>query len=295
MFLDRARARSTRTAATYARELERLTAYVRKPLPQVTADDLQGYVAARAAAGARAPSSQAQIVAILRRFFRYACQLGYLRLNPAELLTAPRVPAGTELRWCTAPEVQAILAAADTVNSTAGLLCRFLALTGLRISEAAGVQWSDFLSDPLGNIGLTVVGKGRKRRTIRIRPDLWAHIQAFRRHRGLPTGLGTDAAPLFANRWQRPCSARYLRRLVAASVARAGIAKKASPHWFRHSFATLALAAGADLLKLQRDLGHSSVATTQTYLHVAQGLGQGTADLVPLRVASHPVADEPKS
>ena len=64
-------------------------------------------------------------------------------------------------------------------------------------------------------------------------------------------------------------------------MEQAGIGKAASPHWFRHSHATLALAGGASLVQVQRDLGHVSLQTTQKYLHLVHGLRQGSADFLP--------------
>lgn len=49
---------------------------------------------------------------------------------------------------------------------------------------------------------------------------------------------------------------------------------KGSAHWLRHSFATRLLAGGADLLTVQHLLRHESVATTQIYVQVADGLAR---------------------
>ncbi len=271
--------RSPATAAKYRRELARFRAAVPQPLHAVTFGDLHRYVESRT--GLRAPASQALAVAILRSFFRFCLRLGYLPLNPADLLEPPRVPCTSDLRWCLPDELAAILAAADRLNPTAGLLCAVLALTGLRIAEAAGIRWSAFLRDPHGNVGLRVIGKGGKERTLKVRPDLWRRITAARRARGLSEEPGSGGnEPLFPNRWGRPCSVTYLRRLVGQAARAAGVAKPVSPHWFRHSHATLALAGGASLLQVQRDLGHASLAVTQRYLHLAQGLREGSADFV---------------
>ena len=78
-----------------------------------------------------------------------------------------------------------------------------------------------------------------------------------------------SANALFLNRFGGRLSQRSIQQKVRKYAAAVGLGSGVHTHTLRHSFATHLLEGGADLRVIQELLGHSSIATTEVYTHVA--------------------------
>jgi integrase len=138
------------------------------------------------------------------------------------------------------------------------LLVAFMGLAGLRVSEVCGIDVSDIHEDTV-----TVLGKGRKRRTVPLAPEIQSALEQYQPPEGNRHLFGSIRDPK--------------RRLAPASVEQriprlatwAGIFEpRVTPHVLRHTFGSLMLAADPTALIPTRDLmGHESVETTNKYAH----------------------------
>jgi len=143
------------------------------------------------------------------------------------------------------------------------LLLLTLADTGIRISEALGVKWSDV---DLENGLITVMGKGRKSRTIPFSFELRRHLFKWKKE--------ADKRLVFSTRDGGNLMRRNMLRDEKRLLGKLGIVvPERSLHALRHTYAINALRRGASPFHIQRQLGHTDLTMTKRYCNL------NTADL----------------
>jgi site-specific recombinase XerD len=251
-----------------------------KPVSRITVADAANYLGSLSGLSA---ASRAHHISAVRSFLKYCQGQGIIPQTPLDALRRPRVAITSMNRYVTQVEAERLLVGAKEISSSCYLACAALLLTGLRVSELASAQWRHLFRDPEGRLGLLIVGKGGKERVVKVRDDLFALLCEERKRKRLPTKLdGRDHSPLLISRRRMPYTTRGLHKLVAGAAEAAGIDKPVSPHWLRHSFATLAAHGGAPAYQLQADLGHARLETSQRYVHWAKGLAESAVDALPI-------------
>ena len=124
----------------------------------------------------------------------------------------------------------------------------------LRVSELAGLTWSQVIPRETGEAQLALVGKGDKPRNILIPADLATALRDMR-------GDAPASARVFL------ISERRINYIMKATAKRAGINPAVSAHWLRHAHASHAIDEGAPITLVSQTLGHADLKTTSIYAH----------------------------
>jgi len=128
-------------------------------------------------------------------------------------------------------------------------------------------------------VALRVIGKGDKERLVPLSPLARAGLEEWLALRGDQRG----ALFVYREGRRRGCrvGASWLQKRLRGLALRVGLdPRKASPHKFRHAYATELVDAGVGLDAVRELLGHASIATTQIYAHTSYRRLQGAAERV---------------
>jgi len=235
-------------------------------LARLVAADFRAYLAARSNARIKR-SSSARALSVLRGFFRFLDRRGFGSNAALAAVRTPKLPKALP-RALSVDESRDALELAPSLAPREWEGKRNLAIFmllyggGLRIGEALGLTRRDA---PLEAGAITITGKGGKARLVPILPAVAAAIADY--VAACPHELAPNG-PLFLGLRGHALNARQVQGQMAKLRSILGLDASATPHAFRHSFATHLLAEGADLRAIQELLGHASLSTTQRYTAV---------------------------
>jgi len=214
-----------------------------------------------------APRSVNRVLSCLRGFYRYLLRTGQTARHPFSGIRSLKTPRHLPM-FLFEKEVQSLLTPGTGFQALRDtLLFEVLYSTGCRVSEVCGLD----LTTVVGKTRFSVVGKGGKARWVFLTPSAQTALDAYlpvRLKRLDPADPDAARALLINSRGQR-LGVRGVQKIVGRAVAQRGLSKAASPHTFRHTFATHLSTEGMDVRVVQELLGHSRLETTQVYTHLS--------------------------
>jgi integrase/recombinase XerD len=263
---------SDNTIESYSRDIVRYVEYLKqKRVKQISDADtplILTYLISLRDGGLKAKSTARHLVT-LRGFYRYLVQEKIIKHDPARLIDLPK--SGLKLPdVLSVSEVKLLLNTPDT-QTPLGLrnaaMIELLYAAGLRVSELVNLKLLD-INTEAGFV--RVIGKGSKERIVPIGNYAKNIIDLYVKTARSLLLKGGVSHYLFVARAGKPMTRQGFWKLLKQYALQAGIAKKITPHSFRHSFASHLLEGGADLRAVQIMLGHTDISTTQIYTHVAR-------------------------
>lgn len=251
----------------------------RRPLSTISHAEVAGWVGELSESGL-APGSVRQVYRVFSLMLDLAVLDGRIHRNPAKSVRLPR-SRRDEPTFLTAAQVSALVAAAGDD----GLSILTLAVTGLRFGELAALRVKRLdvarrrlvIAESVTEVGGHAVlstPKTHQTRSVPVSPSLLARLVELADGKAPDDVLFTAPAggPLQLSNWRR--------RVFEPACAAAGIVGL-TPHDLRHTAASLAISAGANVKAVQRMLGHASAAMT---LDVYAGLFGDDLDDVAARL-----------
>lgn len=241
---------SIRTETQYLQWIRRFILFHDKRHPRdMGAAEVEAFLTHLAVEGRVAASTQNQALSALLFLYREVLGINLPWLDGVVRAKLPqRLPV-----VLTRQEVGGLL---DRMNGLHGMMARLLYGTGMRLMECVRLRVKDV---EFTRAEIVVRdGKGAKDRVTMLPQSLVGPLQDHLR-------------------WRRQLyeDDKAQGRAVKKAVQASGIAKLATPHTFRHSFATHLLQSGYDIRTVQELLGHADVATTMIYTHVLNKGGRG--------------------
>lgn len=249
---------SSHTLTGYGIELRTFGRFVQKPVADITTTDIRSFLGQYEHLKL---STLSRKISVLKSFFSWLADEELLAKDPARKIKPPkpekRLPKALDLE-----DLEMIRESCRTLRERA--LVEVFYATGCRLGEIQTLNRQDI---DWQEKSCRVFGKGGKEREVFFSWKAIYHLKKYLKNRN-------DAHPALFVTERRPIqrlSRRGIQREIRIIAERAGVQKRVHPHVYRHTFATLTLNNGADLVVVQSLLGHSNPATTQVYAQLTSG------------------------
>lgn len=231
--------------------------------------------------------SRHKTASTLGRFLRWLIDEGLVSSGKFRLPPMPKAPPRVLPRCLARDELNIVLSLPDP-NEPLELrdlaMLEILYAAGLRRKEIVGLDIADL---DFSECTLRVRdGKGGKQRIVPAGAHAFSILKDYLKRSRPLLAEGVPASDaLFLTGYGERFATGSLGHLVKKWLKAAGIHRKGSCHFLRHTCATHLLDGGADLRAIQRQLGHSRLDTTAIYTHVS------TVRLRDVHARCHPHGD----
>lgn len=226
-----------------------------------------------------ATTTQARRLSALKQFYKFMISEELVSQDPTQLLDAPK-NARSLPKILTFKEVELLIETAAQDSSAQGVrlycLLEVLYASGLRVSELMSLPMKVIpkdLTQLTNQQMLYIKGKGGRERLVPLGEHALEALQGYLaiRQTFLEGKKNEGSKWLFPSRSKEGYLTRHrFFQLLKDLAIKANLdPAKISPHVVRHAFATHLLQGGADLLSIQKLLGHADISTTQIYTHIA--------------------------
>ena len=201
----------------------------------------------------------------LRSLYKFLLREGFIKTNPAELVTMPK--SGKKLpQFVQEKEMNQLMDTSFFSNNFEGIRDKAIISlfygTGMRLSELKGIHVNDL---NIKERVVKVLGKRNKERLIPYPSETSKDLTDYIKQRN--ELFGNSNSYLFITDKGEQVYDKLLYRIVRKYLSLVTTMEKRSPHILRHSYATHLLNRGADLNAIKELLGHASLAATQVYTH----------------------------
>lgn len=248
---------SQTTLDGYSLDLNIFAEHIKKRVDNVTAADIRVYLAMFKE---NKMSTIGKKLSILKSFFSWLAGEEIIQRDPTAKIKPPKteklMPKALKIE-----ELEMLRESCRTDRERAFL--EVLYASGTRLSEIHQLNIDDVNQQSMSS---NVLGKGDKERAVYLSFRAMYHLNKYLDSRT------DDCEALFITERKpyRRLGKRGIQREIKKIADRAGIAHKVSPHVLRHTFATLTLNNGAELVAVQELLGHSSPETTLRYARITE-------------------------
>lgn len=254
--LKRLQGLSEESLKSYTYELGIFSRYIRKPVNQITTNDIRGYLSIIKQEKNYENITLNNKISILRTFFATMIEEEVILKNPMAKIKNLKVNVKDLREALTAEELEVVRNELKDIREKA--LVEFLVSSGTRVSEVAHIKLTNINWE---ECSLEVTGKGNKVRKVYFSIKCKLYLKEY-----LNTRTDKTNALFVGERLpHKPLGKSGIEKLMTKISDRVNLGKVFTPHTFRHTFAVLALQKGMDIVTIQYLLGHESVSTTQIY------------------------------